>query len=248
MVNCYQSYKSLFGEETTDNINTLFNQCVTNFNLKIKNTLDKIKEKKEPLLDPEFFRDGLYSFHKAFDENLLSKIVDEKIKGKKFMLDISENNKALLNIYFVNMHEEFIKQISNKINKSLSIIMNVNKSISEEISVDSFIKLNKNLYESEINSFYKTIEELFTSYSKQIKSLGLESFNKSEFLELETNQLYMNHLMSVFALLIMIIHSSNKVRFRSNEYEKYFISFNKAINFKEIIENYKNLINYNLGQ
>ena len=49
----------------------------------------------------------------------------------------------------------------------------------------------------------------------------------------------MNHLISVFALTIMIIHSSNKVRLRSNEYEKYFISFTKAIIFKEIIENYK---------
>ena len=146
------------------------------------------------------------------------------------------------------MHEEFIKQATNKINKSLSYIININKSISEEINADSFIKLNKNLYENEINSFYKTIEELFTSYSKQIKSLGLESFNKSEFLGLETNQLYMNHLMSIFALLVMIIYSSNKVRFRANEYEKYFISFNKAINFKEIIENYKDLINANLGQ
>ncbi len=58
----------------------------------------------------------------------------------------------------------------------------------------------------------------------------------------------MNHLMSIFALLIMIIHSSNKVKFRANEYEKYFISFNKAINFKEIIENYKNIINANFGQ
>ena len=54
--------------------------------------------------------------------------------------------------------------------------------------------------------------------------------------------------MSVFALLIMIIHSSNKVKFKSNEYEKYFISFNKAINFKEIIENYKNIINANFTQ
>ena len=65
---------------------------------------------------------------------------------------------------------------------------------------------------------YKTVEELFTLYSKQIKSLGLENFNKSEFLGVETSQLYMNHLMSVFALLIMIIHSSNKVKFKSNEY------------------------------
>ena len=248
MVNCYQSYKSLFGAETTDNINTLLNQCAANFNLKIKNTLDKIKEKNEPLLDPEFFRDGLYSFQKAFEDNLLAKIADDKINGKKFLLDISENNKTLLNIYFVNMHEEFIKQVTNKINKSISHIINVNKSIYEEINSDSFIKLNKNLFDSEINGFYKTIEDLFTSYSKQIKSLGLEGFNKSEFLGVETSQLYMNHLMSVFALLIMIIHSSNKVKFKSNEYEKYFISFNKAINFKEIIENYKDLINANFGQ
>ena len=166
MINCYQSYKSLFGEEATDNINTLFNQCVDNFNLIIKNTLDKIKEKNEPLLDPEFLRDGLYSFHKTFNDNLLSKIVDEKINPKKFMFDLSENNKTLLNIYFVNMHEEYIKKVTNKINKSLSHFMNVNKSISEEINTDSFIKLNKNLYKTEINSFYKTIEELFTSYSK----------------------------------------------------------------------------------
>jgi hypothetical protein len=248
MVNCYESYKSLFGIETTDNINPLFNQCVANFNLKIKNCLDKIKEKNEPLLDPEFFRDGLYSFQKAFEENLLSKIKDEKINGKKYILDISENNKTLLNIYFVNMHEEFIKRITNKINKSLTHIINVNKSIYEEINSDSFIKLNKNLYETEANGFYKTVEELFTLYSKQIKSLGLENFNKSEFLGVETSQLYMNHLMSVFALLIMIIHSSNKVKFKSNEYEKYFISFNKAINFKEIIENYKNIINANFTQ
>ena len=245
MVNCYQSYKSLFGIDTTDNINTLFNQCATNFNLKVKNTLDKIKEKNEPLLDPEFFRDGLYSFQKAFEENLLSKIIDEKINGKKFLKDILENNKVLLNIYFVNMHEEFIKQIANKINKSLSHIINVNKSIYEEISSDSFIKLNKNLFEGEINSFYKSIEELFTLYSKQIKSLGLEGFNKDEFLGVETSQLYMNHLMSIFALLVMIIHSSNKVKFRAQEYEKYFISFNKAINFKEIIEHYKFLIDEN---
>ena len=149
MVNCYESYKSLFGIETTDNINPLFNQCVANFNLKIKNCLDKIKEKNEPLLDPEFFRDGLYSFQKAFEENLLSKIKDEKINGKKYILDISENNKTLLNIYFVNMHEEFIKRITNKINKSLTHIINVNKSIYEEINSDSFIKLNKNLFESE---------------------------------------------------------------------------------------------------
>ena len=248
MVNCYGSYKSLFGIETTDNINPLFNQCVSNFNLKIKNTLDKIKEKKENLLDPEFFRDGLYSFQKAFAENLLSKIEDNKINGQKNLVDISENNKNLLNVYFVNMHEEFINQVTNKINKSVSHIINVNKSIYDEINTDSFIKLNKNLYESEVNGFYRTIEELFTSYSKQIKSLGLENFNKSEFLGVETSQLYMNHLMSVFALLIMIIHSSNKVKFRANEYEKYFISFNKAINFKEIIENYKNIINKNFNQ
>jgi hypothetical protein len=248
MVNCYGSYKSLFGIETTDNINPLFNQCVSNFNLKIKNTLDKIKEKKENLLDPEFFRDGLYSFQKAFAENLLSKIEDNKINGQKNLIDISENNKNLLNVYFVNMHEEFINQVTNKINKSVSHIINVNKSIYDEINTDSFIKLNKNLYESEVNGFYRTIEELFTSYSKQIKSLGLENFNKSEFLGVETSQLYMNHLMSVFALLIMIIHSSNKVKFRANEYEKYFISFNKAINFKEIIENYKNIINKNFNQ
>ena len=248
MINCYESYKSLFGIETTDNLNPLFSQCVANFNLKIKNTLDKIKEKNEPLLDPEFFRDGLYSFQQAFSDNLLSKIIDEKINGKKYMLDILENNKTLLNIYFVNMHEEFIKQVTNKINKSVSHIINVNKSIYEEINSDSFIKLNKNLFESEVNGFYKIIEELFTTYSKQIKSLGLENFNKSEFLGVETSQLYMNHLMTVFALLIMIIHSSNKVKFRSNEYEKYFISFNKAINFKEIIENYKNIINSNLTQ
>ena len=56
----------------------------------------------------------------------------------------------------------------------------------------------------------------------------------------------MNHFMIIFALLIMIIQSSNKVKFRSNEYEKYFISFNKTINFKEFIENYKNIINLNL--
>ena len=53
---------------------------------------------------------------------------------------------------------------------------------------------------------------------------------------------------ALFALLIMVIHSSNKVKFRANEYEKYFISFNKAINFKEIIENYKNIINSNFKQ
>ena len=167
---------------------------------------------------------------------------------KKNILDIYENNKTLLNIYFVNIYEDFIEQINIKINKSLTHIINVNKSIYEEINSDSFIKLNKNLFESEANGFYKTVEELFTLYSKQIKSLGLENFNKSEFLGVETSQLYMNHLMSVFALLIMIIHSSNKVKFKSNEYEKYFISFNKAINFKEIIENYKNIINANFTQ
>ena len=248
MVNCYGSYKSLFGIETTDNINPLFNQCVSNFNLKIKNTLDKIKEKKENLLDPEFFRDGLYSFQKAFSDNLLSKIDDLKINGQKNLIDISENNKNLLNIYFINMHEDFINQVTNKINKSLSHIINVNKSIYDEMNTDSFIKLNKNLYESEVNGFYRVVEELFTTCSKKIKSLGLEIFNKSEFLGVETSQLYMNHLMSIFALLIMIIHSSNKVKFRANEYEKYFISFNKAINFKEIIENYKDIIIKNFNQ
>ena len=70
--------------------------------------------------------------------------------------------------------------------------------------------------------------------------------NKSEFLGVETSQLYMNHFMTIFALLIMIIQSSNKVKLRSNEYEKYFISFNKTINFKEFIENYKYIINLNL--
>ena len=248
MVNCYQSYKSLFGEDTTDNINTLFNQCVANFNIKIKNTLDKIKEKNEPLLDPEFFRDGLYSFHKAFSENLLSKIKDEKINGNKYMNSISESNKNLLNKYFINMHEEFIKQATSRINKSLSHIIKINKSIYDEPNTDSFIRLNKNLFESEVNGFYKYIEELFLLYSKQIKSLGLESFNKGEFLGLETNQLYTNHLMSIFALLIMIIHSTNKIKFINNEYEKYFISFNKVINFKEIIENYKEIINNNFSE
>ena len=248
MVNCYNSYKSLFGEDTTDNINTLFNQCVANFNQKIKNTLDKIKEKNEPLLDPEFFRDGLYSFHKAFSENLLDKVKDEKINGAKYISDISDNNKNLLNIYFVNMHEEFIKKVTNKINKSLEIIIKFNKSIYDEMNSESFIRLNKNLFESEVNGFYKYIEELFLSYSKQIKSLGLESFNKGEFLGAETSQLYINHLMSIFALLILIIHSSNKVKFRNNEFEKYFISFNKLINFKEIIENYKEIINNNFSQ
>ena len=248
MVNCYNSYKSLFGEDTTDNINTLFNQCVSNFNQKIKNTLDKVKEKNQPLLDPEFFRDGLYSFHKAFNENLLSKVQDEKINGAKYMSDISENNKNLLNIYFVNMHEEFIKQVTSKINSSLEKIIKFNKSIYDEANSESFIRLNKNLFQNEVNIFYKYIEELFLSYSKQIKSLGLESFNKDEFLGAETSQLYINHLMSVFALLILVLHSSNKVKFRNNEYEKYFISFNKVMNFKEIIENYKEIINTNFAK
>ena len=248
MVNCYNSYKSLFGEDTTDNINTLFNQCVSNFNQKIKNTLDKVKEKNQPLLDPEFFRDGLYSFHKSFNENLLSKVQDEKINGAKYMSDISENNKNLLNIYFVNMHEEFIKQVTSKINNSLEKIIKFNKSIYDEANSESFIRLNKNLFQNEVNIFYKYIEELFLSYSKQIKSLGLESFNKDEFLGAETSQLYINHLMSVFALLILVLHSSNKVKFRNNEYEKYFISFNKVMNFKEIIENYKEIINTNFAK
>ena len=248
MVNCYNSYKSLFGEDTTDNINTLFNQSVSNFNQKIKNTLDKVKEKNQPLLDPEFFRDGLYSFHKAFNENLLSKVQDEKINGAKYMSDISENNKNLLNIYFVNMHEEFIKQVTSKINNSLEKIIKFNKSIYDEANSESFIRLNKNLFQNEVNIFYKYIEELFLSYSKQIKSLGLESFNKDEFLGAETSQLYINHLMSVFALLILVLHSSNKVKFRNNEYEKYFISFNKVMNFKEIIENYKEIINTNFAK
>ena len=248
MVNCYNSYKSLFGEDTTDNINTLFNQCVSNFNQKIKNTLDKVKEKNQPLLDPEFFRDGLYSFHKAFNENLLSKVQDEKINGVKYMSDISENNKNLLNIYFVNMHEEFIKQVTSKINNSLEKIIKFNKSIYDEANSESFIRLNKNLFQNEVNIFYKYIEELFLSYSKQIKSLGLESFNKDEFLGAETSQLYINHLMSVFALLILVLHSSNKVKFRNNEYEKYFISFNKVMNFKEIIESYKEIINTNFAK
>jgi hypothetical protein len=248
MVNCYNSYKSLFGEDTTDNINTLFNQCVSNFNQKIKNTLDKVKEKNQPLLDPEFFRDGLYSFHKAFNENLLSKVQDGKINGAKYMSDISENNKNLLNIYFVNMHEEFIKQVTSKINNSLEKIIKFNKSIYDEANSESFIRLNKNLFQNEVNIFYKYIEELFLSYSKQIKSLGLESFNKDEFLGAETSQLYINHLMSVFALLILVLHSSNKVKFRNNEYEKYFISFNKVMNFKEIIENYKEIINTNFAK
>ena len=248
MVNCYNSYKSLFGEDTTDNINTLFNQCVSNFNQKIKNTLDKVKEKNQPLLDPEFFRDGLYSFHKAFNENLLSKVQDEKINGAKYMSDISENNKNLLNIYFVNMHEEFIKQVTSKINNSLEKIIKFNKSIYDEANSESFIRLNKNLFQNEVNIFYKYIEELFLSYSKQIKNLGLESFNKDEFLGAETSQLYINHLMSVFALLILVLHSSNKVKFRNNEYEKYFISFNKVMNFKEIIENYKEIINTNFAK
>ena len=248
MVNCYNSYKSLFGEDTTDNINTLFNQCVSNFNQKIKNTLDKVKEKNQPILDPEFFRDGLYSFHKAFNENLLSKVQDEKINGAKYMSDISENNKNLLNIYFVNMHEEFIKQVTSKINNSLEKIIKFNKSIYDEANSESFIRLNKNLFQNEVNIFYKYIEELFLSYSKQIKSLGLESFNKDEFLGAETSQLYINHLMSVFALLILVLHSSNKVKFRNNEYEKYFISFNKVMNFKEIIENYKEIINTNFAK
>ena len=247
MVNCYNSYKSLFGEETTDNINTLFNQCVANFNQKIKNTLDKVKEKNEPLLDPEFFRDGLYSFHKAFNENLLNKVKDEKINGVKYISDISDNNKNLLNIYFVNMHEEFLKKVTNKINKSLEIIIKFNKSIYDEMNSESFIRLNRNLFENEVNGFYKYIEELFLLYSKQIKSLGLEIFNKSEFLGAETSQLYINHLMSIFALLILIIHSTNKVKFRNYEFEKYFISFNKLINFKEIIENYKEIINNNFS-
>ena len=65
---------------------------------------------------------------------------------KKNILDIYENNKTLLNIYFVNIYEDFIEQINIKINKSLTHIINVNKSIYEEINSDSFIKLNKNLF------------------------------------------------------------------------------------------------------
>ena len=248
MVNCYNSYKSLFGEESIDNVNTLFNQCVSNFNQKIKNTLDKVKERNQPLLDPEFFRDGLYSFHKAFNENLLSKVKDEKINGDKYMSDISENNKNLLNIYFVNMHEEFINKATTKINKSLEYIIKINKIIYDEINTESFIRLNRNLFENEVNGFYKYIEELFLLYSKQIKSLGLEGFNKGEFLGAETSQLYINHLMSIFALMILVLHSANKVKFRNNEYEKYFISFNRVMNFKEIIDNYKKIINDNLGK
>ena len=84
MVNYYESYKSLFGIGTTDNINPLFKSCAFNSNIKIKTCLDKIKEKNIPLLDPGFFRDGLY-IQKAFEveENLLFKIKEEKINWKK---------------------------------------------------------------------------------------------------------------------------------------------------------------------
>ena len=54
--------------------------------------------------------------------------------------------------------------------------------------------------------------------------------------------------MSIFALMILVLHSANKVKFRNNEYEKYFISFNRVMNFKEIIDNYKKIINDNLGK
>ena len=102
------------------------------------------------------------------------------------------------------MHEEFIKQVTSKINNSLEKIIKFNKSIYDEANSESFIRLNKNLFQNEVNIFYKYIEELFLSYSKQIKSLGLESFNKDEFLGAETSQLYINHSMSVFALLILV--------------------------------------------
>ena len=92
------------------------------------------------------------------------------------MSDISENNKNLLNIYFVNMHEEFINKATTKINKSLEYIIKINKSIYDEINTESFIRLNRNLFENEVNGFYKYIEELFLLYSKQIKSLGLEGY------------------------------------------------------------------------
>ena len=46
----------------------------------------------------------------------------------------------------------------------------------------------------------------------------------------------------------MVLHSANKVKFRNNEYEKYFISFIKVMNFKEIIDKYKVIINSNFAK
>ena len=248
MVNCYESYKTLFGIETTGNITSIFKQCVSNFNVKVKNILDKVREKNDLILDPEFFRDGLYSFQKTFQQNLLSKIQDEKIDGKKYMKDIIENNRTLFNIYFIDLHTLFIKTVTSNLNETLTKIVTTNKSIYEETNAENFVKFNKNLFNTEVDNFYNKIEELLNHYSKQIRSLGLENFLEGGILGPDISQIYLNHLMSIFALLLMTIHSANKTKFNNNEYEKYFLCFKKMLNFHEIIEKYMEKITKELSK
>ena len=246
MFNCYQSYIKLFGIEKSENINILLFHCIDIFNKKILDYLEnmRVNSNNNNGLDPVFFKDGLLSFYKSFLSDLIAKMEDKNIKNEELISKIIENNKQLLNVYIIDIHCNFINETCKNVNDKINILQTYNKKNSDDLNI--FIKFNKSIYVSESEDFCMILENILSKYAIILRNLNLDNFNENDNLGAETDLIYQKHLISIFSLFIMIIHSSNIMKFNSNSYENYFDLLKKENNYIEIISKYKDIIRKNL--
>ncbi len=243
--NCYQSFIKLFGNEKSDNINTLLFHSIDIFIKKVMSYLDNMKlNSSEIALDPVFFKEGLLSFYKSFLSELIAKMEDKNIKNEELINKIIENNKELLNVYIIDIHCSFIQELSKIINDKIERLQKYNQKNSDDINV--FIKFNKNAYISEGEDLSIILENLLSKYAIILRNLNLDNFNENDNLGGETNSIYQKHLISLIGLLLMIIQSTNINKFNSNSYDNYFELIKNNNVYSEIISKYKDNIRKHL--
>ena len=274
LFNCYNSFKLLFGnEENCEILNTLFVDCIENFNEKVKNFLEKYnynknnlnkdennnnniivnnddKKNYDNILDPVFFKEGILCFYKNFLIDLVNKIEDKNLDFEKDINLIISNNNNLLNIYIDNIYQNFLYELNdnlkNKINNIIKQNDNNNNNNNNNINnlKEEFYSFNKSIYLKETEIFSEEFQKLLIKYSLILNNLNLDSLKENNNLieGKEINEIYKNHLLSIFYLFLMSIQSTNSSNFFSNSYENYFNNIKNNINNDNIISNYKNII------
>lgn len=235
----YQSYISLFGKDSTENLNSLLNYCITTFNKKVFNLLDKSKYLSTVALDPVFFKEGLLSFYKTFLSELIVKMDDAKIDKVIIIETILKNNKDLTHHYLSNIYCCYINEICSFINNRVVSLQPFKNSNSKDDKQFVFKKLNKKKFSTETDAFFVFFEEIIKKYSKMLKNLDLEGINEQECFGSETDDVHLKFFMVFFGLAMMIIQSSNFNKFTACSYDKYF-SFSEIS--PESIQHYKTMI------
>lgn len=226
----YQSYVELFGKTSTEKLNDLLKHSVTAFYYKITSYLEKNKYATSLELDPIFFREGLMCFYKSVLFELLEKCNDEEINALELKNTILGNNQSLIKDYLSNLYCTLIASLCKEVKQRLDVISSSSPIQSNESEIKTFYHFNKDIYTSQVASFFSPYQNIITFYSQQLSNLNLDNFNENEVLGEDTYKIYYKQLISIIGISFMIFQSSNITKFNSNKYTKYFLTSYKEEN------------------